>query len=213
MVKISLYDFDRTIYSKDTGVEILKHIAKKKTSFWLYIPQIILALLGYLFHLYPKKKLKQIFFSPLAMFTQSEWDIFIQKFWNEEKTNLFKNVIEQMHLDKKNGYVIGVISASAEIFLSPLKTELPADFFIGTRLKSNKYISSELIGDNCKNSEKVVRLIEYTNTNYPDQKIEFSKMYSDSLHDLPLFRITKEHYTIEKNGDIRKGLPLPNKNI
>ncbi len=212
MIKFSLYDFDRTIYSKDTGVEILKQIAKKNIKFWLYLPYILLGVVLYSIKIISKDKLKEIIFSPLSLFTKSQWEVFIKEFWIKESKNYFDNVILQMQKDRQNGYIVGIISASAEIFLMPLSDK--ADFIIGTVLDlSQKKISSKLIGKNCKNQEKVARFLQFLEEFYPNQEYIVSKMYSDSLHDMPLFEIAENPFTVESDGTIREGLPKPNKNL
>ncbi len=212
MIKFSLYDFDKTIYSKDTGVQILKKIAFKKPRFWISMPKIFLALIS--FKSIPKDKLKEIFFSSLSLFTKAEWEEFIIEFWEEEQANLFPDVLKQIQSDQENGYVVGIISASYEIFLRPIAKQLDVDFLIGTVVdESQDTISSKIIGTNCKNHEKVVRLQDFIGTYCVNHAYTISKMYSDSLNDLPLFEIAEQSFTVEKDGTIREGLPKPNRNI
>ncbi|MGL4676909.1 MAG: HAD-IB family hydrolase [Brevinema sp.] len=214
MLRFSLYDFDKTIYSKDTGVEILKHIFLHKPLSIIFLPQIFLALLAYGCRLITKDRIKEIVFSPITLFHKKEWKLFISQFWHKESSFLFPMVLQQIQKDQQEGYHIGIISASAEEFLFPIGKKLAVDFIIGTRFQdSSKHMSSKIFGKNCKNQEKVHRLYEYIEKHYPNQAYTISKMYSDSLHDLPLLQIAEHPFTIEKNGNIREGFPKPNNNL
>ncbi|MGL5955204.1 MAG: HAD-IB family hydrolase [Brevinema sp.] len=214
MLRFSLYDFDRTIYSKDTGVEILKYIFRYKPQSLIFLPQMIFSLLAYIFRLIPKDRIKEIIFSPLTQFHKNDWQLFISRFWNKESSFLFPDVLQQIQQDQQDGYIVGILSASTEDFLFPIAKDLGVDFLIGTKLlDTSDRMSNKILGKNCKNQEKVYRLYEYITKYYPHQEYSISKMYSDSLHDLPLFQIAEQQFTVEKNGRIREGLPKENNNL
>ncbi|MDK2818574.1 MAG: HAD-IB family phosphatase [Spirochaetota bacterium] len=214
MIKLSLYDFDKTIYKKDTGIVVLKYLFKKHPKTLLQIPKIVLSFTFYFLKIIPTHRLKEIFFSPISILTKEEWETFITDFWAIEKNNLFPNTCEQIEQDKKNGYIIGILSASAEIMLYPIMDIISIDFLIGTIFSTTEStVTSTIIGKNCKNEEKVSRLYKYIEAHYPNQKYTIDKMYSDSLHDLPLFNIAQQQFTVEANGTIRPGLPNPNNHL
>ena len=214
MIRLSLYDFDRTIYKTDTGPLVSKYLFKKYPRTLLQTPKISLYSVLYFLKLIPTLKFKEIFFSPINLLSKEEWEIFITEFWAIESKNLFSTTLKQIEQDKKDGYTIGILSASPEIMLYPIMDIVPADFLIGTVFSTtDTHVSSSIIGANCKNEEKVSRLYKYLESAYPNQEYIIQKMYSDSLHDLPLFNIAQEQYTVEKDGTIRVGLPKANKNL
>ncbi len=210
MAKLSVYDFDRTIYAKDTGVEVLKKIPLAKSI--PFLPKILKTASLYLFGRASMNEFKEAVFLPMSAYTKDEWDKFIQNFWKKQQKYIFPSVAAQIKKDKADGYIVGIVSASAEILLEPIAKELGVDFLIGTKLDmSGSRISSKIIGKNCKGAEKPHRLKSYIDEHYPGA--EFAKMYSDSLNDLPLYEMAEKSFTVEKDGSIREGLPKPNKNI
>ena len=214
MIKLSLYDFDRTIYKTDTGPHVLEYLFKKHPRTLLQTPKILLCFILYFLKIISTLRFKEIFFSPINLLTKEEWEIFITEFWAIESKNLFSTTLKQIEQDKKNGYIVGILSASAEIMLYPIMDIVPADFLIGTVFSTtDSHVTSTIIGANCKNEEKVSRLYKYLESAYPNQEYIIQKTYSDSLHDLPLFNIAQEQYTVEKGGTIRVGLPKANKNL
>lgn len=214
MVKLSLYDFDKTIYKTDTGGVVLKYLFKKYPKTLLQTPKILFLFIPYFLKLISSLKFKEIFFSPINLLTKEEWEIFITEFWAEESKNLFSTTLKQIEQDKKDGYTIGILSASAEIMLYPIMDIIPADFLIGTIFSTTEtHVTSTIIGSNCKKEEKVSRLYEYLKIHYTNQEYTIEKMYSDSLNDLALFNIAQHQFTVEANGTIREGLPKPNNNL
>ena len=214
MIRLSLYDFDKTIFRKDTGIEVLIHLFFRYPKTWIYLPYIMWGGVLYLLKLIPTLKLKEIVFSPISLFSKEEWDVLIEKFWDENKDKLFPLVIDQIQEDKKNEYIVGIVSASFEILLYPIMNIVPADFLIGTtNATEDRRLTSKIIGKNCKKEEKISRLHLYMKDHYLDQEYCVKKMYSDSLHDLALLELAETPYTVEPNGSIREGLPKENKNI
>lgn len=214
MLRFSLYDFDRTIYQKDTGIEVIKSIYFHEIRARFFLPKILFYGLLCFFKIIPRDRLKEIFFSPFSLFTKTEWESFIQSFWIREQKNLFPDVVTQITKDHEEGLIIGVVSASAEIMLYPIVHFLPVDFCIGTQLATTEsHLTSIIVGKNCKNQQKVLRVQEYIQNHYPDQEYSIAKMYSDSLHDLPLLEWAQNPFTVESDGTIREGFPKPNRNI
>ena len=214
MIKLSLYDFDKTIYRTDTGVMVLKYLFKKYPKTLLQTPKILLSFIPYFLKITSSLRFKEIFFSPINLLTKEEWKIFITEFWDKESKNLFSSTLKQIEQDKKDGYTVGILSASAEIMLYPIMEIVPVDFLIGTIFSTTEtHVTSYIVGANCKKEEKVSRLYEYLKTHYPNQEYIIKKMYSDSLNDLALFNVAQQQYTVEKDGTIREGLPKPNNNL
>ncbi|MGL4393780.1 MAG: HAD family hydrolase [Brevinema sp.] len=215
MIKLSLYDFDKTIYNGDTGVEVLKFLFKhypKKS--YPYAGQLIGTILSYFFKINNKKQFKQNIYRIITQFSLDDWNKIIQEFWDIEKNRFFPDVIKQLHVDQENGYTIGIISASPELMLLPIKELVPCDFLIGTAYEIHgQKITTQMIGENCKREEKVLRLKKHMQEHFSNQQYEIKKMYSDSRHDMPLLELADEAFTIEADGSIRAGFPNENNNF
>lgn len=208
MLKVSLYDFDRTIYSRDTGTSLYLFLFRKRPLLALFIPLLLVLTLLRRLHLLPHGLWKSLMLLPMAVFSLPKWNVLVEQFWQKEKQNLFPRVLEEMQKDKDRGMLVGIISASLELYLQPVYALAPCDFIIGTRVHTKgERILCRLDGPNCKEAEKVSRFHAHMAAHYPGQPYALEKMTSDSLHDLPLYKEAHTQSTVENDGSLRPGLP------
>lgn len=177
--KMNIYDFDKTIYDGDSSIDFFKYCIKKKKKCLIIIPKIILSLLLYIFHFKNKEYFKSTFFSFLKYI--EEKDKIVNDFWK-----CHENKIKKFYLNQKKDTDI-IISASPEFLLRPIALKLNFKL-IATKVDIN---SGKLLGKNCYGEEKVKRL-NNININSCDN------FYSDSLSDLPLYKISKKGYLVNK---------------
>jgi phosphatidylglycerophosphatase C len=190
--ELIIIDFDETLYKKDSLIAFCKFIYKKKPSqIWAVIPQIIGSVF-YLLKLIDTKKYKELFLLFLYGLKENEVSQFAKEFWDNTGMENFNSTITALFNRKE--YRIICISASPELYLKPI-LEVYQIELIGTRigLERNRY---KIIGENCKGSEKANRLREYLNTS----EVQIAESYSDSLSDLPLFKLSKKGFLIDENG-------------
>lgn len=191
MKKAIIYDFDKTIYSKETSLSFMKYFLLTHPN---YIPTFLINCIKILFNLNDLTKVKNIFFS---IFKNVNLDNDIQKFWEKEKIHFYPYFKEEIIKNRKEADVLILISASPDFLLEKIYTSLGFDILIAT-----KYINYEIYGKNCKGVEKVNRLNKI-------DKFEVLAFYSDSLSDKPLFDIARKKITIVK-GEKKIGLPKKN---
>lgn len=191
MKKAIIYDFDKTIYSKETSMAFMFFFLKRHRSL---IPKFILNLAIILFNIKDLKKVKNIFFS---IFKGMDIENDINLFWEKEMKNIYPYFFEEIKENRKDADLLILISASPDFLLEPIYKKLGFDILIST-----KYSNFTLIGKNCKKDEKLKRLNELGN-------FDVLCFYSDSLSDLPLFNIAKKKISINKGNKV---LGLPKKN-
>lgn len=191
MKKAIIYDFDKTIYSKETSMAFMFFFLKCHRSL---IPKFILNLTIILFNIRDLKKVKNIFFS---IFKGMDIENDINLFWEKEMKNIYTYFFEEIKENRKDADLLILISASPDFLLEPIYKKLGFDILIST-----KYSNFTLIGKNCKKDEKLKRLNELGN-------FDVLCFYSDSLSDLPLFNIAKKKISINKGNKV---LGLPKKN-
>lgn len=191
MKKAIIYDFDKTIYSKETSMAFMFFFLKRHRSL---IPKFILNLTIILFNIKDLKKVKNIFFS---IFKGMDIENDINLFWEKEMKNIYPYFFEEIKENRKDADLLILISASPDFLLEPIYKKLGFDILIST-----KYSNFTLIGKNCKKDEKLKRLNELGN-------FDVLCFYSDSLSDLPLFNIAKKKISINKGNKV---LGLPKKN-
>lgn len=191
MKKAIIYDFDKTIYSKETSMAFMFFFLKRHR---YLIPKFILNLTLILFNIKDLKKVKNIFFS---IFKGMDIENDINLFWEKEMKNIYPYFFEEIKENRKDADLLILISASPDFLLEPIYKKLGFDILIST-----KYSNFTLIGKNCKKDEKLKRLNELGN-------FDVLCFYSDSLSDLPLFNIAKKKISINKGNKV---LGLPKKN-
>ena len=183
---MNIYDFDNTIYDGDTGIDIIlyslvRHPFKIIKSCFKSIP---------LFIKYKKRKIK------FELFKESMFS-FLFKINNLDN---YLNIFVEKHLKKiKPWYYKNqkeddiVISASYEIWIKKFCNKINIKNVIATKTDKN----GKILGNNCKNKEKINRLL----LQFPN--IDVKDAFSDSMDDLPMFKIAKNSYLVKKDKLIK----------
>ena len=106
-------------------------------------------------------------------------------------------MIADLKKRKEEGYTIYICSASAEAYLR--FCDLPVDEILGTKTEIvNGRYTSRMIGKNCKDEEKVVRINEILKNHNLEIDYDLSYAYSDSTHDIPMLSMVRNRIKIDK---------------
>lgn len=178
---MNAYDFDKTIYDGDSGVDLIKYTFRKKPLLIIKrIPIVTYYGIKYFFKCTTFEKLKSKIFSFLSDIDNLDeyLDAFVDSHLHKMK-DFYNDIRKDDDL---------IISASIELWLDKFCERLNIKNHIATRydLKNKR-----IIGKNCSKEEKLVRMYEL----YPNAKIEVS--YSDSKNDIPLLEEAKEAYVVK----------------
>ena len=196
-ISLAIYDFDKTLYRGDCSIDFYLFCLKK-------YPYKIWHCLGIFFLAFFWKskilsttKFKQYFFS-ITNWANKDADV--AAFWDIHGVKIFPWVKGILKADIKKGYQVVCISASPEFLLGEMARRLDIKTLMGTRFHHQK-----IKGKNCKGQEKVNRLNRLAKKN----GVEFTihKMTSDSMDDLPLYKIAMANWNVDRNGIVSKGLP------
>lgn len=205
MEKLSVYDFDKTIYNGETLNDFYRFYLKEKP---LKIYTIFFQ--GFYFLLYILKiisleRLKEKFLKFLNGENTEELKKLIDKFWKTREKKINSWIYDEIKKNRKETGILVAISASPTFLIEKLLKEMGFDVVIGTDffITGEKFYS-EIISKNCKNYEKVLRLNKWSESK--EIKFEIINFYSDSIADKPLFDIAENKFWI-KNGVIIKGMP------
>lgn len=183
---MNLYDFDKTIYAKDSSIEFLFFALKHQTR--LVLPSflkfmVVFAL--YKIKIVPKIKAKEAMFSFLPKIKTPEK--LIQQFWEHKSLDVW--YLKQQKDDDV------IISASPRFLITPILHKNNINHIIASEvdLKTGKFLSN-----NCYGEEKARRF----NTKYHSCVVESA--YSDSLSDRPMLDLAEKSYLISrKNGSVQ----------
>lgn len=181
-MKITVYDFDKTIYDGDSSIDFYKYCLKRKPSILKYVPIQVYGALMYILGLWPKVKMKEKYF----MFFKDidSIDDWVSDFWKEHRHKL-----KGWYKKKDHKHDI-IISASPEFLLRPICKEIGVKALIASKVDQ---LTGRFDGENCYGEEKVSRLNKFVDS------YEMEEFYSDSLSDTPLALLAGSSYIVKRD--------------
>lgn len=203
--KVALFDFCGTVVSLQTADLFTSFVLKKEKK---YIPYLLSLLFQNKFYLFIKYKLfkntKSNKFRMLR-YLKGISKKKIYQYSNEFAQYLKGSVIKDVHihfqrLNNKEDTKIFIISAGYECYIKDFYDErvtVIANKFIFEK----NFFTGEIEGADCLGNEKVSRLAKKIDLDLIDRNNSYA--YSDSLTDLPLFKLVKNNYFI-KGKNIEK---------
>ena len=182
MKNIDIYDFDKTLYKKDSTIMFYIFCLNKKKNIIKYFPIQSYSFIKYKLKLISKIKFKEKFFIFLKDIDTTEC---VKDFWMHNKKNIRINLIENNSNNEKV-----VISASPEFLLRDVCNEIGIDKLIASKVNKN---TGAFNSKNCYGEEKVNRL------NKEIKEYHVVNFYTDSFSDLPLAKLADNSYLIKNN--------------
>lgn len=170
-MEIDIYDFDKTIVPFDSGSRFALYCLLHYPWIIIYLPIVAVAAILVLLKVINFTSFKKtcFMFVPLIPLKKA-----VNGFWNK-----YEKEAHKWFFNRKRTCV--VISASPDFLLEEIAKRLSFDYLICTRHSKKSGI---IIGENCRDGEKVRRLYE----KFSD--IQVIDVYSDSIkHDKPIFSL------------------------
>ena len=178
---MNVYDFDRTIYRKDSEVDFFFYELRKHPGLLRYLPKQCVGFAKYFLKIIDKTAMKSNFYCYLK--GVKDIDSEVSEFWDIHQDNIH-SWYPSRHRDDDI-----VITASPEFLVSEGCRRLGISVCLGTPVvKLEGYID----GLNCHDMEKVRRFIE---AGYDPSKVE--DFYSDSYSDQPLRDIAERGFLVK----------------
>ena len=205
MTKLSVYDFDKTIYNGETLNDFYRfYLIKKPWKIYTVIFQLWYFLL-YVLKIINLEKLKENFLRFLNGENTGELKKLIREFWEKKESKINLWVKDEILKNKKETEILVAISASPTFLIIDRLRLMGFDVVIGTNFlfESTKF-HSHITSKNCKNYEKVKRLDKWAEDN--NIQYDIVNFYSDSIADKPLFDLAENKYWIKK-GILKNGMP------
>lgn len=188
---IAFFDFDGTLTSKDTMIELLK-FAKGKFRFYAGLTVLSPVLLAYKTRLLSNQRAKEIMLSfYLKGMSVEDFDCICKDFAATRLPALFrKPALLELRRHLQNGTQVVIVSASPENWILPWCQQFNIKC-IATKLKSrNGKLSGKIAGRNCHGNEKVKHILKKYNLSH------YSKIYAygDTPDDLPMLSLATESF-------------------
>ena len=178
---VNVYDFDKTVYKYDSGVDFVLYSFKKKPikvmkSIVKSIPILIL-------YLFKKRTLMEFKSVIISYVTEiKDLELLLKNFWDEKEkyiNNWYKEIHEESDV---------FISANYDFLLEEICKRLKVKNLIATHYD---FKTKKLVGIHSKGENKIKLFYE----KYPNYKM--NKTYSDSKVDIPLLEEGKEAYVVK----------------
>ncbi len=189
-IKIALYDIDYTIISCNSLKLFTFYLIKKKPiRIFLLIFLSFLIVLWFL-RFISTKTIKTIYLHLLKGYNTEEISNLSKEFVNNILLKYIKpQAVESINNYKKKGYKIIFATASFEIYMKYLAEYFNADYIFGTKIAfNNTKMTLEIEGKNCRDNEKIERILSIIPENQIDKSNSVS--FSDNLSDLPFLKLT-----------------------
>lgn len=198
MKKLAIFDIDFTITKKETLIQFFIYMIKKDYKNLIFIPRALFSGTLYGVKIYKEKKVKESFLKFIENKKEDELKEIANGFYEEVLSKiLYKDALEKIKELKKLGYEIYLISASPEFYLDEFYKIEEVSKIIGTKyVFEDGIFIREMLGENCKGYEKVIRLKKYLEESNIEVDFENSLMFSDSLSDKPLLDLVGKGYLI-----------------
>lgn len=189
--EIAVFDFDGTLYSRDSLLDFCRYYYQKKPlRLWRIFLQL-LAFISWKLDRINTSEFKHRFLIFLSNDSEQEIERMAVDFWKHPR--IFNpHVVECLRSCKAQKYYTVVASASPILFILPACKALGIDEVIGTEL--NFINGRYLLGENCRGEEKL-RCIK---SRFPGSTIR--EAYSDNFDDLGLLQSAGKGFVVNKGG-------------
>ncbi len=180
------YDFDKTIYTRDSSVDFFFYMIFSRFYLLLFTPWFLIIFALYGMKIVGKKRFKELMFFFVPWYKNI--DRIVDKFWSHNA-----NKIQEWYTKQKKDDDI-IISASLLFIVKPAFEMLNIKNYIATVYDTK---TGKIIGENCYGNVKVK---EY-NKLFPNQTLD--AFYSDSLSDKPMFELSNQAFLVT-NGKLKE---------
>lgn len=188
--RVAVFDFDGTLYRKDTFIAFCLFVYKKHPWRMRFFPLQCLAAALYFFKIIPILTFKSLFLRFISGWDKEVLEKHIAAFWSSQSAVDFNNNIVQSMREMQNQNIACVcISASPALFIQPICDQWGIDV-LGSEIAQHK--NHWIFTFNCRGKNKVTAFQK----KYPGTKIEV--VFSDNSDDVHLFALAKKSHWVKK---------------
>ncbi len=201
-MRIAVFDFDRTLFRKDTIIELAKYFYMKKVVHPGYFISQLYYTICYSMKMLSTKQYKEKFLGFLNNLNEKDVLNLLDEFWKYYFPSFFNELLlKEIHSLKARGINIVVVTASPGVFVKPVLKYLEIDYLIATSMVFD-HGKVSIQGNNCRGQEKIARLKQTFNLG----TTKIVAAYSDNKDDIELLKMADVGYQVNKRGKIKKFL-------
>lgn len=207
-IKLAIYDMDLTITVRATFTPFLLHSATKLQPLrLLFVPIVLLAMLGYACKLYDRARLKEmmqtLLIGPLSPARLARVkDSFAEA---TDRTNIRPGARERLRTDKAEGYRLVMATASYKLYAEAIGHRMGFDDVIATNtlVGLDNRVLARIDGENCYGPGKMRMVTAWMTTQGLRREDCHIRFYSDHISDAPLFEWADEAYATNPHASLR----------
>ena len=210
MIRIAIYDMDRTVTRRGTYAAFLAHMAMAIAPWRLVLlPVAGLVLLAYVLRLIGRGRAKEIN-QALMMgrrVSRERIAVHVERFADKVvATNTRPGALQQIAADRASGARLVMASASYRLYVEPIARRLGFDHVIATdhMTQGADYLRARIAGENCYDVAKL-RMIEAWMAREGIARTDAEiRAYSDHVSDAPMLAFADEGIAANPHGPLRK---------
>lgn len=210
MIRLAIYDMDRTITRLPTFTGFLLHAATRRQQ-WrlLLVPFVGLALLAYALRLVDRARLKE--WNQSLLVGQSihpdELAPIAESFARKTLTrNILADARARIAADLAEGYRLVMATASYKLYAAAIASKLGFDATVATNTLAglDTRIMAKIDGENCYGPAKLRMITAWMHDEGIKREDSYIRFYSDHVSDSPAMDWADEAFAVNPHGPLRK---------
>ncbi|MEI3607277.1 HAD family phosphatase [Pseudogracilibacillus sp. SE30717A] len=209
-MRVAIFDFDGTLYKKETFNLLMNHLKKHPvygSRYKSFYRAILLPYLAYKIRVYPERKMKkqlmQRYLRSFSGLTKNELDKYFAEVATEMKEDFSEEVVSKLHDHVHNNDYVMIVSGAFTPLLEAVTLEFPVDEIIGTEIPLQNNTLDEQKDIDHVQAERKNELIHEA---LRDKQInwENSYAYGDSYSDLSVLNLVGHPVAVCPDEKLRR---------
>lgn len=208
-MQVAIFDFDGTLYKKETFKVLMKHLKNHPiyhTRYNKFLRFMLPRYIGYKMGVYPVEKMKersmQVYLDAINDMSEEELEVYFKEVAHKMKNDFNPLVIDKLHEHIKNGVYVMIVSGAYIPLLNAALDGLTLDSVIGSEIP----VKGQAI-----DKDKDIYHINGTRKNdkiqeiLADKKVDWrnSFAYADSLSDLSVLDLVGNPVAVQPEKRLR----------
>ncbi|WP_238942589.1 HAD family hydrolase [Planococcus beigongshangi] len=208
-VRVAIFDFDGTLYSKETFQLMMTHLKnhpEHSLRYRRFYRAIMPPYLGHKFKIYPEAKMRarsvQAYLMALETFSQTELEHYFSEIADKMHDDMNSRVVERLRQHVADNVYVMLVSGAFLPLLRAVTQKLPIEKIIGTEIHYKDGILDHRtpvthIQGSLK-TEKIREALDGQEIDWPN-----SFAYGDSFSDLPVLELVGNPVAVQPEPRLR----------
>lgn len=210
MIKLAIYDMDRTITRHGTYTPFLLYAARRLAPWRLvFLPLVPLTMLLYAAKLINRATLKEwnqrLLLGPHL--NPAELKRVTHGFAQRTcRTNVYPHAVDRIREDRADGWRAVLATASYRLYVEDIAREVGMDDVIATNsiIGLDARIMARIDGENCYGPAKLRMILAWMAAQGIERENAQIRFYSDHVSDAPVMEWADEPFAVNPHGKLRK---------